>query len=162
MQYTREAPVDRPIFSNATRAIYIYTNHANYYYLVRELEAARRQVEKNMPDGAYVAWVYSLAGNYNYGIRELPGLEPVAELNDGVILKVNRAYDRADVLRTEYESIVSGEPAIRSVFDVYLVKNTLHYVKEQCCPADTEPRFFLHLIPADVNDLPEHRKKHTF
>ncbi len=61
-----------------------------------------------------------------------------------------------------YEAVVPGEPAIRSTFDVYLRDNTLTYVKDQCTPADTEPTFFLHLYPVDVNDLPDPRKKHGF
>ncbi len=55
-----------------------------------------------------------------------------------------------------------SQPALRSDFDVYLSENTLTYVKEPCAPADTEARFFLHLIPVDVNDLPDQRKQHSF
>ncbi len=61
-----------------------------------------------------------------------------------------------------YRSVRSAEPVIRSDFDVYLMRNQLIYVKESCDPADTEPRFFLHVIPADANDLPLNRKRHGF
>ena len=47
----------------------------------------------------------------------------------------------------EYQSIVSGEPVIRSTFDLYLTENRLTYVKAPCARADTEARFFLHIIP---------------
>ncbi len=53
-------------------------------------------------------------------------------------------------------------PAIRSDWDVYLVGNSLIYKKEPCARADTEVKFFLHLTPADVNDLPNHRKQYGF
>ena len=53
-------------------------------------------------------------------------------------------------------------PAIRSDWDVYLVGNSLIYKKEPCARADTEVKFFLHLIPADVNDLPDYRKQYGF
>ena len=53
-------------------------------------------------------------------------------------------------------------PVIRSDFDVYLNDNTLTYVKEPCASADTEAVFFLHLYPADANDLPGWRKQHGF
>ncbi len=53
-------------------------------------------------------------------------------------------------------------PVIRSDWDVYLIENSLIYAKEQCTPEDTEPTFFLHLDPVDVNDLPSHRKQHGF
>ena len=56
----------------------------------------------------------------------------------------------------------SGELVIRSEFDVYLSENTLTYVKTPCARADTEATFFLHLIPANVNDLPDHRQQYGF
>ena len=56
----------------------------------------------------------------------------------------------------------SGRPIIRSDWDVYLVADSLIYMKDQCSPEDTEPMFFLHLDPVDMNDLPDHRKQYDF
>ena len=61
-----------------------------------------------------------------------------------------------------YRSIVAGKPVVRSSFDVYLIENELIYTKEPCASADTKPRFFVHIIPADANDLPAVRKQHGF
>lgn len=61
-----------------------------------------------------------------------------------------------------YQHIVSGEPAARSVFEVYLDDNKLHYAKEPCAPSDTADTFLLHLIPADVGYLPEWRRGYDF
>ena len=61
-----------------------------------------------------------------------------------------------------WSSATSGEPVIRSDFDIYINENTLTYVKAPCAPADTEAMFFLALYPADVNDLPDRRKQHGF
>ncbi len=36
------------------------------------------------------------------------------------------------------------------------------YVKEPCSGTDTVAQFFLHVIPANVNDLPEGRKQYGF
>ena len=66
------------------------------------------------------------------------------------------AYEEA------FRSIIAGEPIIRSSFDVYLIENELTYTKEPCAPADTEPLFFLHILPADANDLPGDRKQYGF
>ena len=69
-----------------------------------------------------------------------------------------RVFDRDYVARLVGDS----GPIIRSDWDVYLVGNSLVYKKEQCAPEDTEPTFFVHLDPVDVNDLPSHRKQHGF
>ena len=89
-------------------------------------------------------------------------LEPVAELADGAIFRVNAAFDSAGARQSAYEQLVSGEPAVRAEFDVYLRKDTLVYFKEPCASADTQAMFFLHLYPADVADLPGHRKQYGF
>ena len=61
------------------------------------------------------------------------------------------------------ELLGDNQLAIRSDWDVYLVGNSLiYYKKEQCIPEDTEPTFFLHLDPVDMNDLPDHRKQYGF
>ena len=64
-----------------------------------------------------------------------------------------------------YQSIVSGkygEPTVRSTFDVYLVEGQLIYFKEPCGRGDIKKRFFLHLVPADENNLPDDRKQYGF
>ena len=61
-----------------------------------------------------------------------------------------------------YRSITTGEPVVRSNFNVYLVGNELTYLKEPCDPAHAQDRFFLRLIPANVADLPKFRRQHGF
>ena len=56
----------------------------------------------------------------------------------------------------------SGEPVARSVFDVHKADRALVYVKEPCLPADTDDRFFLHITPKRVSDLPEERSGYGF
>ncbi len=160
LQYIREELADSTIFSNYIQAVYMYTDHENYHRLTRRVGRARRAIE-NAADGAYVTWFYDISG-HDYNILELPGLEQIAELKDGIIFKVNRAYDTAAAHQSAYQSIVTGEPVIHSNFDVCLAKNSLTYVREQCSQDDLEAMFFLHLNPVDVNDLPEHRKQYSF
>ena len=66
-----------------------------------------------------------------------------------------------DVVK-DLEAILTSKPSIRSPFDVYLDEDKLTYIKEPCAPADTQGMFFLHLIPADVADLPAARKQYGF
>ena len=72
------------------------------------------------------------------------------------------AMSKTAAFKEAYRSIRTGEPAVRSDFDVYLSENELIYVKEPCAPADTEAIFFLALFPVDVNDLPSRRKQYGF
>ena len=83
-------------------------------------------------------------------------------LDDGVALIVNAKESLEAALRSDYETLVSGEPVMRSDFDVYLSENKLTYVKEPCASTDTEAVFFLHLYPVDANGLPEHRRQYGF
>ena len=61
-----------------------------------------------------------------------------------------------------WSAATSGEPAARSTFDVYIGENTLTYAKQPCAPADTEAMFFLHGIPINPEDLPDHRQQYGF
>ena len=53
---------------------------------------------------------------------------------------------------------------IAAAFRVYLQGDGpwLRYVRDACAAADAEPRFFLHLTPRDLADLPPHRRRHGF
>ncbi len=128
-----------------------------------------RAVQKSRQYGEpekYVVWVGQGEGSRIVcGLWQMEAplpLEPVAELADGAIFRVNAAFDSAGARQSAYEQLVSGEPAVRAEFDVYLRKDTLVYFKEPCASADTQAMFFLHLIPADVADLPDHRKQSGF
>ena len=75
---------------------------------------------------------------------------------DGTPAAFGAMYNR------EYAEIVAGEPAARSEFDVYVHEGQLSYVKEPCGEGDTQDPFFLHLLPADENDLPEWSRPYGF
>ena len=62
----------------------------------------------------------------------------------------------------ESASGASGEPVARGNFDVHLSDKALVYVKEPCEPADTDARFFLHIVPERADDLPEERRARGF
>ena len=93
-------------------------------------------------------------------------LEPRYALNQLDVALITNAKEFKESLeataRSDYEVLVAGEPAVRADFDVYVGEDSLTYVKEPCVRADTEAEFFLNLIPADANDLPDHRKQYGF
>lgn len=45
-------------------------------------------------------------------------------------------------------------------FSMYLYNEKIWYIKEKA--SNKEARFFLHITPSNINDLPENRKKHSF
>ena len=53
----------------------------------------------------------------------------------------------------------SGDPIIRSDFDVYKEGGALTYLKAPCAESDTRGRFFLSVHPVDLADLPEDRRE---
>jgi len=56
----------------------------------------------------------------------------------------------------------AGEPVIRSNYDVYINETRLIYLRRSCSMTDIEHRFFLHITPVHLHDLPEDRKQHGF
>ena len=125
----------------------------------------------NASEGAYVVW-FNIGNNrrYDYAAPALyatDGLQPIADLADGVIFRVNRAYAAAPANPhlTAYERIRAGEygkPAAQSQYAIYLSAGALIYLKDPCAPADAHARFFLHIIPADTASLSPDRRPHGF
>ena len=62
----------------------------------------------------------------------------------------------------DLEAILTRKPSIRSTFDVHLTEDMLIYVKEPCGAEGVQETVFLHVVPADENDLPDHRKQYGF
>ena len=56
----------------------------------------------------------------------------------------------------------AGEPLVRSAFDIHRDGRTLTYLRDGCAPEDITTRFFLHVDPVDVRDLPGYRRQFGF
>ena len=106
------------------------------------------------PEGAWVIWFRFAESNRGYGygpplLGMTPGLEPLVDVSDGVILRVNRSYTPTDDRwRRIYETVRSGgfgDPVVRSVFEIYGDGESLYFVKESCTPADAAEAFHLRL-----------------
>ena len=115
------------------------------------------------PEGSYVVWFndFGYFGNrfFDYAaadLRCLPGLKPVEETPDGLILRVDRGHAPDCPPRPEGGEIVQLDFAVR------LDGGFVTYTRRPCAPEDTRARFFLHLVPRDVEDLPAHRREHGF
>ena len=134
-----------------------------------------RDLAAAAPEGTYVVWIRSVNRNWTYGygdatLRATPGFQPIAELTDGAVFKVNRAYaPPSNPYRDAYERIVAGEygePAALSEFVIYAGEDALIYVKEPCesvaVESSARTKFFLHIFPEDAADLTRVGKPHGF
>ena len=65
-------------------------------------------------------------------------------------------------LRDKYAALDTTELLAQGDFNLYLGSGELIYAREDCAAADTAATFFLHLIPAAVNDLPPARQAHRY
>ena len=170
LRYFRENSIDEIVISNASMAFQTHIDVSSHYlYLFQpDLDHLIERFEIDL-DGAYVVWFHDkdISARYDYGLPQLrvsPGLELVADLDDGAIFRVNPSYaGAAEEYRSLHASIVaSAKPVIQSEFDVYLGEDELHYVKDPCIDDNTEDVFFLHIIPSDPSVLMKDRLPHGF
>ena len=116
----------------------------------------------NVPNRIFLVYEHKLNWEAFEPLGERVSVGTIADGRLHVSLIANVKEYAGPAARSAYEAPVSGEPAIRSDFDVHISHDRLVYVKEPCARADTEAEFFLHLHPVDVNDLPDHRRQYGF
>ena len=156
---------DNRVYSNDRFAVYIHTGlyPAHFSRSRSSLPGPLREMRRTsfIAGDIYLIWWYQPNIPTDYGITELeerylPDARRVLEVSDGVIYRVNfRERLARDIQK-------AGEPIIRSIFDVYFDKASLIYMKESCTQKEKTSRLFLHVVPVDVSDLPESRKKFGF
>ena len=108
-----------------------------------------------LEEGACVA-LFPLPGYPIAGIRTAQRIEGGDDLWSVAFSANPEPY------RAAYRAVAGSEPLAQGVFDVHLANNALVYVKESCEQADTDARFFLHIVPDQVGDLPEERRELGF
>lgn len=64
--------------------------------------------------------------------------------------------------RAAYNAVASEEPLGRGAFDVHILGADVVYAKERCVQSDLDERFFLHVVPERVDDLPRARRAAGF
>ena len=179
MRWLRDNPSDTALSSNDVYAVYINATDG--------AGAAYRHLSANRPvglisggadprdalqlslggaiDGDRIVWLFDESEGrlYDYDaadMRARAGLRLVADLADGAVFEVDKAFDGGV---DEWRSVASAVgPAVRAVFDVSVREKRLIYVRKPCVRADTRAKFFLHVFPDDDGDLPDDRKRHGF
>ena len=74
----------------------------------------------------------------------------------------DRFRKERSAMLSAYQYAANNEPAAQFVFDVYMRDSTLIYVKDPCVFNDLAAKFFLHLTPTNVDDLPDDRRQYGF
>ena len=96
----------------------------------------------------------------------------IARVSTGEFVSGVGAVWRADInlaaraaAQAAYEGIAAGDygaPVAQSDFDLYLRDSALTYLKEPCVAGDAAAHFFLHIFPADPDDLPADSRERGF
>lgn len=60
------------------------------------------------------------------------------------------------------ETIAEAQPRVYGPFNVHYHENRLVYERAECDEYDAAPRFNLHILPVNANDLPDDRVEHGF
>ena len=97
----------------------------------------------------------------DYPIKEMQTGQYAPGQGDLWSVKLIAAPDY-DQLRADYAALSNVEPVARDYFDLYVQDYRLIYLRENCAAEDTAAYFFLHIIPEDIADLPEHRRDAGF
>ena len=64
--------------------------------------------------------------------------------------------------RNMYDDVAAAAASAVADYNLHLHDYALYYAKRPCAAVDTEARFFLHIHPSDVADLPAARRRHGF
>ena len=199
LKYIRDNPMDSPIYSNHYLLAWFWDRTAapgKHQPLPDDLRHLTSAIMQGSDDDTpYIVWLQSGKSFYGYNdldLRLLPGVEPVAELSDGVVFRVtatepfdakrHRAQKQRyvqqlieqageHVIRADStwpistwgaERAGTDEQVARAGWDVYRTGRTLTYRKQPCAPDDVQTNFVLQVIPVDPEDLPAHRQPSGF
>ena len=177
LNYIRDNRIEGRIYSNAVHLAWFWDRDAALgkyrKKFSRSLSHLARQMMQWTEDGTdvYIVWIENVREqNYDdLDLRVLPGVEVVAELADGFVLRLTAAEpfdaERHRARKQRYVDQLlaqAGERVVHSVWDVYRTGRKLTYFKEPCAPADVQAKLVLHVVPADLADLPAHRKRYGF
>ena len=176
LHYIRDNRINGRMYSNDPSFTWFWDRTAapgKHQLLPDEIQSLTSSILRSTDDDStYIAWLRDAAPFYDYDdfdIRVLPGVEPVAELYDGVVFRVT-AIEPFDAKRhhTRKQRYVqqlleqAGEPVVRADWNVYRTGRKLTYLKNPCASADTQAEFILHATPVDPADLPSHRRPYGF
>ena len=159
----------------------IYSSHRPLAWFVNRaaVPGKHRNIQRNkmrwIEAGAHIVWLDRFYTFYKQSypdcddldLRVLPGVETVAELADGLVLR-RTAYepfdpDRHLARKQRYVNQLiqqASDRVVRAGWGVYRTGRKLIYLKEPCDPADIQAKFVLHVVPTAPADLPPDRQQY--
>ena len=169
LTYLRDNPIASRIYSNR-RYLTWFADRTAHPGKHQRIPSKRRWAEIEV--GAHIVWFerdyersYSNRGGLD--LQVLPGVEIVAELADGLVLR-RTAFEPFDVKRHRtrkqryVEQLIqqASEQVVRAGWNVYRNGLRLIYRKKPCVPADVQAKFVLHVVPVDPADLSPGRQQY--
>ena len=171
LHYIRDNPIEGRIYSNRAAFAWFWDRIAALGKSRKYQKIADEMRWAEIEAGAHIVWFdrfYNRAhlGYDDLDFRLLPGIEVVAELADGVVFR-RTAYEPFDEARhlarkQRYVNQLiqqASEQVSRAGWNVYRTGRKLIYRKEPCVPADTQAKFVLHVVPADLAVLSAYRQR---
>ena len=159
------------IWSSEPAALYFHTELRRVGTVSRSLDGVIGQLADLDPAESVYLVLFDLwfHGRYDpriLGLDALPGVELVADLKDGMIFRSGVATappgSTAPGSTPALPAVAMRDQVVHAHFDVYFYGDALAYFKEPCTAMDLRAKFFLHLVPVDVEDLPAHRRQFGF
>ena len=171
LKYVRNNPIEGRIYSNYRQLVWFADRNRTATPKKHRLLSHKMMRWPEIEAGAHIVWldrgyVRGFLGHDDLDLRVLPGMEIVAELADGLVLR-RTAYEPFDAKRhharkQRYVNQLiqqASEQVVRADWNVYRTGHKLIYRKAPCAPADVQGQFVLHVVPADPADLPPHRQQ---
>ena len=172
LNYIQDNPIEGRVYSNSVLLAWFYDRTAALRKSRKYRMIPHKTGWAEIEVGAHIVWFDKSYDREKLGfdhldLRLLPGIEIVAELADGVVLRHTAAEpfdeDRHRARKQRYvEQLIqqASEQVSRAGWNVYRTGRKLIYRKKPCAPADVQAKFVLHVVPADPADLPADRQQY--
>ena len=103
----------------------------------------------------------------HWNAAEEPAIHRIRAYNSAIAFTIApNSADYRDHLRAAYRDVAANAaPLARSDFHIYAYNGELRYLNENCAPYKpkaTDLWIFLHIFPANPDDLPPHRREFGF
>ena len=197
LHYLRDNRINGQIYSNDPYLAWFWDGTAapgKHHFFPAEIHNFTSTImEWTDGDGGHILWIRKQVSSYNFDdfdLRVLPGVEPVAELSDGVVFRVtatepfdaqrHRARKQRYVqqlIQQAGEQVIhadstwpistwgaerADEQVARAGWDMYRNGRKLTYHKKPCAPDDVETNFVLQVIPDEPAYLSANRRPSGF